>query len=90
MIAVTQATGTAFPFGSHVRYLGPRIRELSAGSVVLIPGMVGAVTLSSGPGADWHCLVQFRNGYQVEVTPENRGQFEPAHCSYPGMVGAGI
>ncbi len=90
MIAVTQATHAAFPFGSHVRYLGPRIRELSAGAVVLIPGMVGVVTLSSGPSAAWHCLVQFRNGYQMEVTPENGGHFEPAHCSYPGMVAAGI
>lgn len=71
---------TAFQLGAHVRYVGWERRALPIGparrEVVLIPGMVGVVILSSGPSRPGHCRVQFRNGYQLDITPDNRGQFE--------------
>jgi len=24
----------------------------------------------------WHCRVQFKNGFQLDITPENRADFE--------------
>jgi hypothetical protein len=65
-----------FEFGAHVRYIGRQRRFLPAGTgreVVLAPGMVGVVILSGGG----RCRLQFRNGFQLDVTPENRAQFEP-------------
>lgn len=85
-----QAIRTApFNFGGHVRYVGRRRCELPAGptghEVVLAPGMVGVVILSSGTSRPWHCRVQFKNGFQLEVTPENRAEFVPtdAEASLP-------
>jgi hypothetical protein len=69
----------AFEFGAHVRYVGRQRRFLPAGTgreVVLAPGMVGVVILGGGGE---RCRLQFRNGFQLDVTPENRAQFEPTH-----------
>jgi hypothetical protein len=74
-------SGEPFDFGAHVRYVGARSCEVPAGragrEVVLTPGMVGVVILSAGTAG--HYRVQFKNGFQLDVTPENRGDFEPAH-----------
>ena len=55
--------------------------------LVLAPGMDGVILLSTGAlshqGAaapnSWHCRVQFQNGFQLDITPENRADFEVAH-----------
>lgn len=80
-----------FNLGDHVRYIGGQERELPAGKagkreLVLTPGMEGVILLSTGAlaGADtpalkpWHCRIQFRNGFQLDITPANRDAFEPA------------
>jgi len=49
--------------------------------------MDGVILLSTGAlshqGAaapnSWHCRVQFQNGFQLDITPENRADFEVAH-----------
>jgi hypothetical protein len=73
----------SFDWGDHVRYIGRRRCEVPAGpagrEVVLAPGMVGVVILSAGPSGPCHCRVQFKNGFQLDVTPDNRAEFEPAH-----------
>jgi len=72
---------TSFDFGAHVRYIGQRSCQVPAGrtghEVVLAPGMVGVVILSAGTAG--HCRVQFKNGFQLDVTPENRADFAPTH-----------
>src|SRR5437899_11832829 len=81
-----------FNVGDHVRYVAAERRALPAGQgneteLVLAPGMDGVIILSTGalshPGAaaphSWHCRVQFQNGFQLVITPENRADFEVAH-----------
>jgi hypothetical protein len=77
-----------FNMGDHVRYIGAQTRKLATGrrnkpELVLAPGMVGVVVLStaalsrqdsSAPNA-WHCRVQFQNGFQLDIAPENRADF---------------
>ena len=80
-----------FNLGDHVRYVGAQRRALPAGygnvtEQVLVPGMEGVIVLSTGALSDqgtaapnpWHCQVQFQNGFQLDITPENRADFEVA------------
>jgi hypothetical protein len=80
-----------FNLGDHVRYVREQRRTLAAGprgekELVLVPGMEGVVLLSTGALSDqgaaapdpWHCRVQFQNGFQLDITPENRADFEEA------------
>jgi hypothetical protein len=80
-----------FNLGDHVRYVGEQRRALPAGQgnkfeLALAPGMEGVILLStgalSGQGATapnpWHCQVQFQNGFQLDITPENGADFEVA------------
>jgi hypothetical protein len=80
-----------FNLGDHVRYVGQRRAAVPAGQgnkteLVLAPGMEGIIVLStgalSGQGAaapnPWHCQVQFENGFQLDITPENCADFEVA------------
>ena len=90
---MNEATKPApFNVGDHVRYVGSERHELPAGQgngtePVLAPGMEGVVLLSSGALSDqgmsapnpWHCKVQFKNGYQFDISPENVADFEPAY-----------
>ena len=77
-----------FNLGDHVRYVATRRRALPAGQgndteLVLAPGMEGVILLSTGALSDqgatatkpWHCRVQFQNGFQFDITPENRADF---------------
>ena len=81
-----------FNVGDHVRYVAAERRALPAGQgneteLVLAPGMDGVILLSTGALSDqgaaapnsWHCRVQFQNGFQLDITPENRADFEVAH-----------
>ena len=87
-----QSTQTApFNVGDHVRYVGAQQRAVPAGAgkseVVMVWGMAGVVIASSGPlpgqqtsaARPWRCQVQFRNGFQVDLTPDNRADFDVAH-----------
>ena len=80
-----------FNLGDHVRYVAAKRRALPAGQgneaeLVLAPGMEGVILLSTGALSDrgaaapnpWHCRVQFQNGFQLDITPENRADFELA------------
>ena len=80
-----------FNVGDHVRYIATQRRELPAGhghesELVLVPGMEGVIVLSTGALSEqgaaapkpWRCQVQFQNGFQVDITPENRADFEVA------------
>jgi len=80
-----------FHVGDHVRYVAAQRRALPAGQgneteLVLVPGMEGVTVLSTGAlshqGAaapnPWHCRVQFQNGFQIDITPETRADFEVA------------
>jgi hypothetical protein len=79
-----------FNTGDHLRYVGSDQKDQGGSDgkteVVLSPGMVGVVILSSGvypvQGTDsarpWHCQLQFPNGFQFDVTPENQCDFEAA------------
>jgi len=78
-----------FNLGDHLCYVGsPQWRALSvepkgSAELVLAPGMVGVVILSSGAlagigtGASqpWRCQAQFHNGLQRDITPYNRSDF---------------
>ena len=77
-----------FNLGDHVRYIGAQKRELAAGrwnkpELVLAPGMVGVVVLSTGALSvqgfaapkPWHCRIQFQNGFQTDIGPENHTDF---------------
>jgi hypothetical protein len=83
MSSVSEKPLALFDFGEHVRYVGTRDREVRAGKegheVVLVPGMVGVVILTAAPSISGQCRVQFKNGFQIDVTPENRADFEPTH-----------
>jgi hypothetical protein len=78
-----------FNVGDHVRYVATQRRALPAGQgndaeLVLAPGMVGVILLSTGALSDqgaaapkpWYCRVQFHNGFQLDITQENRADFE--------------
>src|ERR1700692_3432207 len=80
-----------FNLGDHVRYVAAQRRALPAGQgneseLVLAPGMEGVVLLSTGALSEqgaaapkpWRCQVQFQNGFQLDITPENRADFEVA------------
>lgn len=82
---------TLFNLGDHVRYVAAQRRALPAGQgneaeLVLVPGMEGVILLSTGALSDqgttasnpWHCRVQFRNGFQLDISPGNRADFEVA------------
>jgi hypothetical protein len=77
-----------FNLGDHVRYVAAQRRALPAGQgneaeLVLAPGMEGVIVLSTGALSDqgatapnpWHCRVQFQNGFQLDITPDNRADF---------------
>ncbi len=76
-----------FNVGDHVRYIAKQKRTLAAGDgnateLVLVPGMEGVVILSTGALGEgtagsqpWHCKVQFENGFQLDVGPENCADF---------------
>jgi hypothetical protein len=80
-----------FNLGDHVRYVGAQRRALPAGQgskteLVLAPGMEGVIILSTGALSaqvtagpnPWQCQVQFQNGFQLDITPENCADFELA------------
>ena len=80
-----------FNLGDHVRYVAAQRRSLPAGprnetELVLVPGLEGVIILSTGEFSDqgdaapmpWHCRVQFPNGFQLDITPENCADFEVA------------
>lgn len=80
-----------FNVGDHVRYVAAQRRALPVGQgneaeLVLVPEMEGVILLSTGALSDegaaapnpWHCRVQFQNGFQLDITPENRADFEGA------------
>jgi hypothetical protein len=80
-----------FNVGDHVRYVAAQRRALPGGpgnetGLVLTPGMEGVILLSTGALSDqgaaapnsWHCQVQFQNGFQLDITPENCADFEVA------------
>mgnify|MGYP000564597308 CR=1 FL=1 len=86
---ITATKPSPFNVGDHVRYVGSQEHELPAGQEngtepVLVPGMEGVILLSSGPFSEqstaqptpWQCRVQFENGFQVDITPENVDEFE--------------
>jgi hypothetical protein len=77
-----------FNLGDHVRYIGGQ-KQVTAGSGketerVLVPGMAGVILLSNGALASpraaaphpWQCRVQFQNGFQIDITPDNCAEFE--------------
>ena len=83
-----------FNVGDHVRYVAAQRRALPAGQgneteLVLAPGMDGVILLSTAALSDqgaaapnpWRCQIQFQNGFQLEITPDNRADFEMAHGS---------
>ena len=85
-----------FNVGDHVRYIAAPRRALPAGQgekeLVLAPGMEGVILVSTGALSEqgaaapnpWHCQVQFQNGFQLSITPENRADFEVArHAGGP-------
>jgi hypothetical protein len=78
-----------FNVGDHVRYVAAQSRAVPAGQgnateLVLTSGMEGVILLSTGAlsaqGAaapkPWRCQVQFQNGFQLDITPQNRADFE--------------
>ena len=83
-----------FNVGDHVRYIAGQKRALPAGQgnqkeLVLTPGMEGVILISTGALSDqgtaapkpWRCQVQFQNGFQLDITPDNCADFELAHGS---------
>ncbi len=81
-----------FNVGDHVRYVAEQRRKLPAGSgngteLVLAPGMEGVILLSTGALSEqgtkapnpWHCKVQFQNGFQLDISPDNCVDFEATH-----------
>src|ERR1700730_6612825 len=78
-----------FNVGDHVRYVAAQRRALPAGQgseteLVLAPGMEGVILLSTGVLSDQGaaapnpgcCRVQLQKGFQIDITPENRADFE--------------
>ena len=83
-----------FNVGDHVRYVAAQRRAVPASQgnameLVLTPGMVGVIFLSTGGFSDegaaapnpWRCQVQFQNGSQFDITPDNCADFKMAHGS---------
>lgn len=83
-----------FNVGDHVRYVAAPRRALPAGQgndtvQLLAPGMEGVIILSTGAlsaeGAaapnPWRCAIQFINGFQLDITPDNFADFEMARVS---------
>jgi hypothetical protein len=83
-----------FNLGDHVRYVAAPRRALPAGQaneteLVLACGMEGVILLSTGALSDqgaaapnpWCCRVQFQNGFQIDITPETRADFEVARSA---------
>jgi hypothetical protein len=78
-----------FNTGDHVRYVAAQPRAAPSGQgneIVLAHGMVGVIVLSTGAFSEegevasepWRCQVQFQNGFQFDITPANRADFEMA------------
>ncbi len=76
-----------FNLGDHVRYVAPEQRVTSSrqgSEIILAPGMRGIIMLSTGAFSDegqaapkpWRCQVQFQNGFQFDITPDNLADFE--------------
>ena len=82
---------TPFNVGDHLRYVaGQRLEpNVQGNETVLVPGMEGVIVLSSGAFSNegaaapepWRCQIQFQNGFQLDITPENRADFEPTNGS---------
>jgi len=85
-----------FNLGDHVRYVGAQKHLLpgkggSQAELVLAPGMEGVILLSTGDlsrhgeGASkpWHCQVQFKNGFRLDISPDNCADFEMALVESP-------
>src|ERR1700688_354234 len=83
-----------FNVGDHVRYVAAQKRALPAGQgnaaeQVLAPGMAGVILLSTGALSEqgaaapnpWRCQVQFQNGFQFDITPDNCADFQMTHGS---------
>jgi hypothetical protein len=83
-----------FNVGDHVRYVAAPRRALPGGQgndteQLLAPGMEGIIILSTGAlsaeGAaapnPWRCGIQFQNGFQLDITPDNFADFEMARVS---------
>ena len=79
----------SFNVGDHVRYIAAQKHALSAGQgseteLVLANGMEGVILVSTGGFSDqgaaapnpWYCRVQFQNGFQMDITPDNGADFE--------------
>jgi hypothetical protein len=87
-----------FNLGDHVRYVAAQRRAVPAGQgneteQVLALGMESDILLSTGAFSDedaapWRCQVQFQNGFQVDITPENRADFEVARGAGSPTVSA--
>jgi len=80
-----------FNVGDHVRYLAEQQHEVPTGlgnnsELVLVPGMIGVIVLSTGAFSEegesapkpWRCQVQFQNGFQLDITPNQSADFEMA------------
>jgi hypothetical protein len=76
-----------FNAGDHLRYVAVQRRAAPSGQGsewVLAPGMEGVIVLSTGAFSaegeaapkPWRCQVQFQNGFQLDITPANRADFE--------------
>lgn len=81
-----------FNTGDHVRYIASQSHAVPGGqgkemNQVLVPDMVGVIVLSTGALSaegeaapnPWHCQVQFQNGFQLDITPDNSADFVMAH-----------
>jgi hypothetical protein len=78
-----------FNVGDHIRYVAAENRALLSGNgdkteEVLVHGMEGVILTSTGALSNqgeaapqpWHCRVQFKNGFQLDITPETRADFD--------------
>lgn len=84
-----RAKPAPFNLGDHVCYIADQKLAVPGGAgseaaLVLVPGMVGVIVLSNGSLSEegaaapnpWHCQVQFDNGFQLDIKPENSADFE--------------
>jgi hypothetical protein len=78
-----------FNVGDHVRYIAAQKHDVPTGQgnqmdQVLTAGMEGVILISTGSLSDqgaaapspWRCQVQFANGFQLDITPDNVSAFE--------------
>jgi hypothetical protein len=78
-----------FNVGDHIRYVAAQRRALpgcqgNEAEMIIAPGMEGVILLSTGAFSDegtaapnpWRCQVQFQNGFQLDITPDNYADFE--------------